>query len=139
MRENMPIAISDKTIKREFIEKIAALSGQDIFKCFQCGTCGGACPMSGLMDATPRRILHMARLGMEERVGEFKSYWTCASCHTCTVNCPRGIDLARVMEAIRLLTLRKNIDMVNPSKLPGETVKEMPQIAMVSCFRKLTS
>lgn len=95
--------------------------------------------MSGLMDATPRRILHMARLGMEERVGEFKSYWTCASCHTCTVNCPRGIDLARVMEAIRLLTLRKNIDMVNPSKLPGETVKEMPQIAMVSCFRKLTS
>jgi heterodisulfide reductase subunit C len=135
----MPIAISEKTIKREFIEKIASLSGQDINRCFQCGTCGGACPMSGEMDAMPRRIIRMAQLGLEEAVSETKTCWICASCHSCTVNCPRGIDLARVMEAIRLLTLRKNENMVEPSKMPAETVKEMPQIAMVSCFRKLTS
>ncbi|NLI82140.1 MAG: 4Fe-4S dicluster domain-containing protein [Deltaproteobacteria bacterium] len=136
---DMPINISDKTIKREFIDKVAYLSGQDIYKCFQCGTCGGACPMSGEMDVMPRRIVRMTQLGLEEAIAQTKTCWTCASCHSCTVNCPRGIDLARVMEAIRLLTLRKNENMVEPSKLPGETVKEMPQIAMVSCFRKLTS
>ena len=43
------------------------------------------------------------------------------------------------MEAIRQLTLRKNENFVEPSKLPAETVKEVPQIAMVSCFRKMTS
>ena len=134
----MPIQISDTTTRREFIEKVRKLSGQNIYKCFQCGTCGGACPMSGLMDTVPRKLMRMAQLGLEEEVGESKSCWLCASCHTCTVNCPRGIDLARVMEAIRLLTLRKNRNIVEPSELSEETVKALPQIALVSCFRKTT-
>jgi heterodisulfide reductase subunit C2 len=138
-RKKMPIEISEKTIKHEFIEKVSQLSGQDIFKCFQCGTCGGGCPMSGQMETLPRRIMRMAQLGMEESVSGSKTSFTCASCHTCTVNCPRGIDLARVMEAVRLLTLRKNVNMIEPSRLPAETVRELPQIALVSCFRKLTS
>ncbi len=135
----MPIEISEKTIKHEFIEKIGQLSGQDIYKCFQCGTCGGACPMSGQMETLPRRIMRMAQLGMEESVSSSKTSQTCASCHTCTANCPRGIDLARVMEAVRLLTLRKNINMIELSTLAAETIKELPQMALVSCFRKLTS
>lgn len=81
----------------------------------------------------------MAQLGLEENVKESQTGWTCASCHTCSANCPRGIDLARVMEAVRLLTLRKNVNMIEPSKLPAETIRELPQIALVSCFRKLTS
>jgi heterodisulfide reductase subunit C2 len=135
----MPIEISEKTVKSEFIEKVMKLSGQDIYKCFQCGTCGGACPMSGHMDTMPRKIMRMAQLGLEEAVEECKSYWTCASCHTCTVSCPRGVDLAKVMEAIRQLSLRKNVNIVEPSDLDAETLRELPQIAMVSCFRKLTS
>ncbi|MFP5212477.1 MAG: 4Fe-4S dicluster domain-containing protein [Acidobacteriota bacterium] len=135
----MPIEISDRTIKREFIEKLAKLSGQDIYQCFQCGTCAGACPMADHMETVPRKIMRLAQLGLEEEVSDSKTFWTCASCHTCSANCPRGIDLARVMEAIRLLTLRKNVNMVEVSKQPAETVKALPQIALVSCFRKLTS
>jgi heterodisulfide reductase subunit C2 len=135
----MPIQVSDKTVKRDFIEKVVKLSGQNIFKCFQCGTCGGACPMSGHMETVPRKIMRMAQLGLEKDVSDCKTYWMCASCHTCTVSCPRGIDLARVMEAIRLLTLRKNVNYIEPSELTAEEVKELPQIAMVSCFRKLTA
>ena len=135
----MPIKISQKNVKSDFLERIRKLSGQNIYKCFQCGTCGGACPMSGLLDRLPRQIIRMTQFGLEDEVLESKTCWTCASCHSCSVNCPRGIDLARVMEAIRLLTLRKNENHVEPSKLPAETVKEVPQIAMVSCFRKMTS
>jgi heterodisulfide reductase subunit C len=135
----MPIQISEKTVKSDFIDKVRKLSGQNIYMCFQCGTCGGACPMSGEMERLPRQIVRMVQFGLEEAVSDAKSFWTCASCHSCTVNCPRGIDLAKVMEAIRLLTLRKNINHIEPSQLPPETVKELPQIAMVSCFRKLTS
>ena len=134
----MPIQISEKTVKREFIDKVVKLSGQNIYKCFQCGTCGGACPMSDHMETVPRKIMRMAQLGLEENVNSCKTVWTCASCHTCTVNCPRGIDLARVMEAIRLLTLRKNVNYIEPSQMDADQVKELPQIAMVSCFRKLT-
>ncbi len=136
----MPIEISEKTIKRDFIEKIIKLSGQDINQCFQCGTCVGACPMSDKVDTVPRKLMRMAQYGLEGPVGESQAYWTCASCYSCSVNCPRGIDLARVMEAFRLLTLRKtNEDKVKLSELPEELVKDLPQIAMVSCFRKLTS
>jgi heterodisulfide reductase subunit C len=135
----MPIQISDKTVKHEFIEKVAKLSGQDIYQCFQCGTCGGACPMSDHMEAVPRKIMRMAQLGLEDNINDLNTFWTCASCHSCSVNCPRGIDLAKVMEAIRQLTLRKNANKVEPSQLPADVVRELPQIAMVSCFRKLTS
>ena len=135
----MPIEISEKTVKSDFIEKVMKLSGQNIYKCFQCGTCGGACPMSGSMETVPRKVMRMAQLGMEESVTTSKTCWTCASCHACTVNCPRGIDLARVMEAIRLLTLRKNVNLIEPSRLSAEKVKQLPQIALVSCFRKMTS
>ena len=43
------------------------------------------------------------------------------------------------VEAIRLMTLRKNENYIEPSQLPAETLKECPQIAMVAGFRKLTS
>jgi len=43
------------------------------------------------------------------------------------------------MEALRLLTLRKNKNYVEPSKMPRETIADLPQIALVSGFRKLTS
>jgi heterodisulfide reductase subunit C len=135
----MPIKISDKTMKSEFVEKVKKLSGQDIYKCFQCGTCGGACPMSDHMDAVPRKVMRMIQLGLEENVGDTGTCWTCASCHTCTVNCPRGIDLARVMEAVRLLTLRKDVNRIEPSQMEEEEIRRLPQIAMVSCFRKMTS
>jgi heterodisulfide reductase subunit C len=135
----MPIKISPKTIKKEYMGKIAKLSGQNIQQCFQCGTCGGSCPMGKSMDATPRKIMHLAQLGLQDKIEENNTCWLCASCHTCNVRCPRGIDLPRVMEAIRLMTLRKNRNFLEPSELPEETLKECPQIALVAGFRKLTS
>ncbi|HET6478072.1 MAG TPA: hypothetical protein VFF92_03230, partial [Dehalococcoidales bacterium] len=62
-----------------------------------------------------------------------------ASCFTCTVRCPRGVDLGKVMEAIRLITLRKNVDYVGVSDIPRDTIGELPQIALVSSFRKHTA
>ena len=135
----MAVKLSPKTVKREFIEKLEKLSGQNIQQCFQCGTCSGACPMLESMDTHPRKILKMAQLGLEEEIEKSKSCWVCASCHNCNVMCPRGVDLPRVMEAIRQMSLRKNINHIEPSELPAETVKDCPQIALVAGFRKLTS
>lgn len=136
---DMSIRLSTKTVKREFIDKVNELSGQNIYKCMQCGMCAGSCPMAKLLDALPRRVIRMTQLGLEEDVKSCKTFWICASCHSCSVNCPRGIDIARVMEALRLLILRRNINYIEPSKLTSETVEELPQIALVSAFRKLTS
>ncbi|MFC1534256.1 4Fe-4S dicluster domain-containing protein [Thermodesulfobacteriota bacterium] len=135
----MAVKISPKTVKKEFLEKVEKLSGQNIQECFQCGTCSGLCPMLDSMDTHPRKIMRMVQLGQEDKLESVKTCWICASCHTCNVMCPRGVDLPRVMEALRLMSLRKNQNYIEPSELPAETIKESPQIALVSGFRKLTS
>ena len=91
------------------------------------------------MDIHPRKVMRMLQLGLENELEDIKTCWVCAACHTCNVVCPRGVDLPRVMEALRLLSLRKDKNYIEPSKLPKETIKECPQIAMVAGFRKLTS
>ena len=134
----MPISISSKRLHSEFVKKIKEISGQNLHLCYQCGLCSGNCPMVANMDISPRQIIELARLGLKEEITDSKTVWTCASCLTCTVNCPRGFDLSKIMEAIRLLTLRKNIDHVSPEDISPEERGELPQIALVSALRKFT-
>jgi len=132
------VTVSPKRLRRDFVKKVKELSGQNLQLCYQCGMCTGNCPVASNMDISPRRIIELARLGLEEEIAGSKTVWTCASCLACAVNCPRGFDLAKVMEAIRLLTLRKNIDHVRPEDISPQERCELPQIAMVSGLRKLT-
>ena len=138
MTKNVPVTLSSKRLRREFVKKVKELSGQNLQLCYQCGLCTGNCPAVAHMDISPRRIIELARLGLEEEIAGSRTVWTCASCLACTVNCPRGFDLSKVMEAIRLLTLRKNIDRVRPEDVPPQERCDLPQIAMVSALRKLT-
>ena len=138
MTKKVPVTISPKRSRREFVKKVKELSGQNLQLCYQCGMCTGNCPGAANMDISPRRIIELARLGLEEEIAGSKTVWVCASCLACAVNCPRGFDLAKVMEAIRLLTLRKNIDRVRPEDIPPQERCDLPQIAMVSGLRKFT-
>ena len=95
--------------------------------------------MSFAMDLLPNQIIRLVQLGLEEDIAKSKTIWTCASCLTCAVRCPKGVDLSKIMEALRLITLRKNIDYVEPSGMQRETIAELPQIALVSSFRKFTA
>ncbi|MFH1687774.1 MAG: 4Fe-4S dicluster domain-containing protein [bacterium] len=135
----MPLSITDRTLSESLRRKIREISGQDIGKCFQCGTCSGSCPMTEHMSCFPRRLMALAQLAHEERLLASDTPWVCASCHACEVRCPRGIDIPRVMEAFRQLKLRRNINQIEPSNLQPEEIIDLPQIAMVSGFRKLTS
>jgi len=134
---SIPTPISSEA--RKAIKKIAELSGQNVYRCMQCGTCSAVCPMVESMGFTTRQGIHLLQFGRTEegiqaKIGEF-----CASCHTCMVRCPRDIDVTRVFEAVRLLALRQGIDLIKPGAIPAETMEEAPQIAFVSGFRKLTS
>ncbi|MGD8440196.1 MAG: 4Fe-4S dicluster domain-containing protein [Holophagae bacterium] len=121
------------------VAKIAEISGQNVHECMQCGTCSAVCPMVESMGFTTRQGIHYLQFGeieavIDARIGEF-----CASCQTCLVRCPRGIDVPRVFEAVRQLVLRTNTDLVDLKEIPKDTMAEAPQIAFVSTFRKLTS
>ncbi len=134
----MSVTISPKRLRSEFVRKVRELSGQNLQLCYQCGMCSGNCPAASNMDLSPRQIIELARLGLEEEIANSKTVWLCASCLACTVNCPRGFDLSKMMEAIRLLTLRKNVDHIRPEDISPQERCELPQIAMVSGLRKFT-
>jgi heterodisulfide reductase subunit C len=121
----------------EFLDKIEELSGETVTLCEQCGTCSGSCPMVAEMDITPSQMMRMVQLG-QKGVLESRAMWVCASCFTCTVRCPRGLDPSKVAEALRQIKLRKVIDEVDLGTIPEDELRRLPQIALVSSLRKFT-
>ncbi len=121
-----------------FKNRVNELSGENVDLCFQCGGCSSGCPMTQEMDYLPSTIIRMVQMGLEE-VLESKTIWTCSTCFNCEVRCPRGIDIANLMEALRQMVLRKKHDEVSLDDLTAEELRELPQIAIVSNQRKLTA
>lgn len=134
----MRIQLSAEQLQSEFVKKVEELSGQSLLSCYQCGKCSAGCPMSFAMDLLPNQIIRLMQLGLEDDIAKANTIWLCASCITCSVRCPRGVDLARVMEALRALALRNKTDYVDLTGIPQDTIADLPQVAMVSSFRKHT-
>ncbi|MBD3266903.1 heterodisulfide reductase [bacterium] len=84
----------DKDFGREMTEKHALESIQN---CIQCGTCSGTCPVSPYMDYTPRQLIAMTRAGFKDEVLHSFTMWLCASCYSCTVDCPKEIKITELM------------------------------------------
>jgi len=133
------INISRKTFKDPFVQKVQELSGQNLLVCYQCGKCSAGCPAVSQMDILPNQIIRFAQLGLKDELFQSKSIWICASCMTCNARCPKGINIAEVIEAIRQVLLRQRQDHVQIEKLTDEEKEDVPPIALISNFRKFTS
>lgn len=123
---------------RELLEQIEEWSGQQIAGCYQCGTCSSSCPFIGAMDIHPHMVIRALMVGLREQVLQSRTIWICVSCLLCAERCPRGIDMARVMEALRQTSLRRGIDHLSPSQLMAQDLEHLPQIALVAHLRKHT-
>jgi len=119
-------------------EKVSELSAQNLYACYQCGKCSGGCPSVWQMDVLPNEVIRLLQIGQGDDALSSETIWICASCFTCSVRCPRGIDLARIMEALRQIRLRRNIDRVEIKRISPEQLAKLPQIALVGNFRKGT-
>jgi heterodisulfide reductase subunit C len=97
--------------KQSFVyERILGLpGGKHIFECMQCGTCGGACPVSFAMDRTPRQIINLVRDGRVEEALGSETIWLCASCYNCTTHCPAGIQITDVMYTLKVASTELGI------------------------------
>lgn len=134
----MKIQLSRQALLSELREQVRDLSEQNLLACYQCGKCSAGCPSIEAMDVMPSQIIRWVQLGQIEKALKSKTIWLCAACQTCKVRCPRGVDLARIMEALRQLVLRENLHYVHPNMISKEDLEELPQIALVANFRKFT-
>ena len=132
------VKLSKNAKSIQFREKVMELAGEDINICYQCGECSGGCPESAAMDLLPNQIMHKIQLG-DDSVLKSNTFWICSSCLVCSARCPKGIDIAKVMESLREISLRKKIAYVKPEALSKEELEELPQIALISSFKKQTT
>ena len=128
----MKFDVSRKQIKDAFVEKVQEISGQNLLDCYQCGKCSAGCPAVSQMDILPNQIIRLAQLGLKEKLLESRAIWICESCMTCNTRCPKGIDIAEVIEAVRQILLRKRIDHVQIDTLTDQAKSSVPVIALVS-------
>ena len=132
----MRITISPENEK--FLKKVEDLSGENTLLCFQCGECTSSCPVAHEMDVLPSTLMRLVQLGRMD-VLDSKTIWVCSSCFNCFARCPREIDVAKVMEALRQINLRKKVDYFHLEEIPKEEIRRLPQIAIISNLRKFTA
>jgi len=124
-----------KLKKGELVQEVEELCGENLFGCYQCGTCSAGCPFIEDMDLAPDEVIRYVILDKKEVLNS-KTIWLCAACYTCAERCPRDINITKIMEALRQIILRKNIDKTDLVKIPKDERESIPQLAFVSLFRK---
>jgi len=124
-----------KLKKGELAKEVEELSGENLYGCYQCGTCSAGCPYVEEMDLTPDEVIRYIILDRKEVLNS-KTIWLCSSCFTCAERCPRDINITKIMEALRQIILRKNIDKTKLTMLTKEEKEAIPQLAFVCLFRK---
>ncbi len=120
-------------------EEIIRISGADVSKCMRCGKCSATCPAYDEMEYHPHQFVNMVESGDIEPLLNSTSLYKCLSCFACIDRCPRGVEPAKVVEAVRLTATRKQgANHMTADNIPPIVDEDTPQQLLVSAFRKYT-
>ncbi len=123
--------------ERELSQEILRISGVNTRKCMKCGKCSGTCPSFDEMDYHPHQFVSMVEKGQIDRLLSSHAIWNCLSCFACVERCPRSVEPARLIEAVRLAVIRRQGENhLTPDDIPAQIDDDLPQQAIVSAFRK---
>ena len=118
-------------------EEIIRISGVNTSKCMKCGKCSATCPAYNEMEYHPHQFVAMIESGNVEPLLNSQSIYKCLSCFACVERCPRGVEPAKLIEAIRLEVIRKQgANHLKADDVPALLDDELPQQAIVTAFRK---
>ena len=118
-------------------EQILRMSGAAVQKCMRCGKCSASCPAYDEMEYHPHQFVAMIENGDIEPLLNSKSLYKCLSCFACIERCPRSVEPAKLVEAVRLAAVRKQgANHMTANDVPALLDAELPQQAIVSAFRK---
>ena len=123
--------------KKYLQEELIRISGVNPRKCMRCGKCSGTCPAYDEMEYHPHQFVYMVEKGEIEKLAASPSIYKCLSCFACVDRCPRGVEPAKLVEAVRLSVIRKQgQNHFKPDEIPAMLEEDMPQQLFVSALRK---
>ncbi len=118
-------------------EEILRISGVNPRKCMKCGKCSATCPSFDEMEYHPHEFVYMVESGELTPLLESKSIYKCLTCFACVERCPRGVEPAKLIEAVRLSVIReKGANHLKADDIPAKLDEEIPQQLLMSAFRK---
>ena len=118
-------------------ENIMRISGVNPLKCMRCGKCSGTCPSYDEMEYHPHQFVYMVEMGDIETLMKSESVYKCLSCFACVERCPRGVEPAKIIEAVRLEAIRrKGNNHMTANDMPEKINDDIPQQAIMSAMRK---
>ena len=118
-------------------EVILLKSGVEPKKCMVCGKCSGTCPNYDAMEYHPHQFVQMVENGEIEPLLNTKSIYACLSCFACLERCPRQVEPAKLIDAVRqVVEGSRGPHHLDPVQVPEHLDDDMPQQAIGSAFRK---
>ncbi len=118
-------------------EQILRSSGVNVLKCMRCGKCSGTCPSYGEMEYHPHQFVYMVEKGEIDKLVNSPSIYKCLTCLACVERCPRGVEPAKIVEAVRLLAVRRQGENhLKAEDIPCVVDDDTPGQLLVSAFRK---
>lgn len=125
--------MNNKYLREELIRE----SGVNPKKCMKCGKCSATCPAFDEMEYHPHQFVSMVESGDIEPLLNSESLYKCLSCFACIERCPRGVEPAKLVEAVRLEAIRKQGEnRMTANDVPHLLDEDVPQQLLVSAFRK---
>ena len=118
-------------------EQVLRSSGVDVRKCMRCGKCTATCPAFDEMEYHPHQFVYMVEKGEIEKLAASPSIYKCLSCFACVDRCPRGVEPAKLVEAVRLTVIREQgKNYFKADDIPAILDEDMPQQLFVTALRK---
>lgn len=125
--------------KKNLRDEVILRSGVNPKKCMKCGKCSATCPAYDEMEYHPHQFVNMVDTGDIEPLLSSDSLYKCLTCFACVDRCPRGVEPAKLIEAVRLSVIRKQGENhLTANDIPALLDDETPGQLLVSAFRKYT-
>lgn len=121
----------------QFTNEIAALGGDTLNLCYQCGTCTGSCPSGRITAFRIRKLLRKAQLGMRDDVLTSDDLWDCTTCYTCHERCPRGVQIPDIVMIMRNIAVQEGNMAEQHKKVAGLLAKTGHMVPLTDEYRSL--
>lgn len=100
-------AHDDATAPATLAAELRSQTGQNPAQCYQCGKCSAGCPMAVETLLRPHDVMRLIGGDRRETLMQGESIWLCLACETCTARCPNGCDPARMIDALREMSITR--------------------------------